>query len=191
MAFSCDSSAKPLGDYEYSIWMMPGAKATRQIGALIAELSSNHGSVMFEPHVTLLGYTQGTEPEVLKKTELLSKSISPMRCEFDGIAHSGDYLRAIYVNIKVSEALRHARSKASEIFGIEGSDFKPHLSLIYSEMGETERAKAIAGIDSSLFEGLKGFDVDCLYLYRRRWTGKEWMRVASFRISDQAHPKQN
>ena len=41
----------------YSIWAMPeaGSPLAGRVGALIADLSSQHGTPPFPPHVTVLG----------------------------------------------------------------------------------------------------------------------------------------
>ena len=54
------------------------------------------------------------------------------------------------------------------------------MSLMYASLAKSRRLKLLSGIDANYFG--EGFSADTIRLYARRWEGKEWKRVASFKL---------
>ena len=168
------------GEYEYSIWVMPNGIAARNAAKTIIDISKSNGTIPFDPHVTLLGYISGDRQDIIKKTRRLTLKLCRMPISFVGISHSGRYTMPLFIKVKAGSELFRARRLAEKEFGARSTKFAPHMSLMYARLAKSQRLKLLSGIDANYFGD--GFNADTIRLYARRWDGKEWKRIASFKI---------
>ena len=172
---------KQKGKYEYSIWIIPKKRTARTAAQTILDLSKTNGTVAFDPHITLLGYISGEKGDVIKKARSLSSKLRKIPIRFGTISHSGRYTMPLFVKVKANRELFTARRYAEKEFVHKKSDFAPHMSLMYANLSKGRRLKILSNIKDNYFG--EGFDADTIRLYARRWEGKAWNKVASFKIS--------
>ncbi len=168
------------GKYEYSIWVMPNGRAARNVAKTILDISKSNGTVSFDPHVTLLGYISGDRQDIIKKTRRLSSKLCRMPIRFGGVSHSGRYTMPLFIKMRASPELFRAHRLAEKEFEARSTKFAPHMSLMYASLAKSRRLKLLSGIDANYFGD--GFNADTIRLYARRWEGKEWKKVTSFKI---------
>lgn len=172
---------KPKGTYEYSIWIMASGRTARAAQRTIRGLARANGTVSFRPHVTLLGYISGERAEIIRKASRLSSRIRKIPVRLSGVSHSGSYTMPLFVKVGKTRELVAARKHAEKEFASAKSRFAPHMSLMYARLPKSRRIKMLGDIKkASLGEG---FIAHTICLYARRWDGKKWAIVKSFRLS--------
>ena len=171
---------KQSGMYEYSLWLMPKGKSARRASAAIRTLAKENGTLVFKPHITLLGWICGDKRVITEKARNLASGLGGIPISFDGISHSKTYTKTLFVKVKANRAISRAHRLAEKTFGHKKSKFIPHLSLMYANLSKAARLRLINDINNADFA--QGFTADNLSLYARRWEGKEWRKVDSFKI---------
>jgi 2'-5' RNA ligase len=120
---------------------------------LIKELAQRYDAPGFEPHVTLAGGEMSEERarEILRNLSVRQ----PIELEITGIKHSEKYTKTLFVQFR---SVPQIEALGAEIHKAAGSDYKlnPHLSLLYKEMPDDEKAQAAREIsfpfDCVMFE---------------------------------------
>lgn len=172
---------KSKGTYEYSIWIMAGGSTARTAQRIIRDLARENGTISFRPHVTLLGYISGERDEIIRKASRLSSRIRKIPVRLSGVSHSGSYTMPLFFKVGKTGELVAARKHAEKEFVSAKSRFAPHMSLMYARLPKSRRLKMLVDIKKTSFG--EGFIADTLCLYARRWDGKKWTIVKSFRLS--------
>ena len=137
-----------------SIWLQLGGTGRESLRDLIAALASEHGTMPFEPHLTVCTIADPTTPAVNAAAEYLANSRRlPLRVRKAGIAYSTTVpFRAVVINIENSPELRNFRETLRGLTGASAL-VEPHVSLLYtidasrqrtSWSGSDERLRAIA-----------------------------------------------
>jgi 2'-5' RNA ligase len=168
----------------YSLWLMPEAGAAKRIQEVIAELALRHNTSPFEPHVTLLGMIFSNERRALEKTKQLAKEIRSLRMTPIGIGHSDSYNHSVFVRMEITAEVGRAHELAAHSFRKRETDFMPHLSLIYSNMGEEDQMEVIRKLNKRTLDLLRGIDMDRLCLYCVEGEVRRWKMVGGFGLGD-------
>lgn len=136
-----------------AFWLSPPAGAREFFLSLIKDLAQRYHAPVFEPHVTLCG---GEIAETRAEEIVRNLSIrEPITLEITGVEHSEKYTKTLFVQFRSTpeiEALSAEIQKAAA----SHHDLNPHLSLLYKEMPEADKAAAARAIslpfDSVTFE---------------------------------------
>jgi len=129
----------------YALWLVPEDAAASQLHSVIRQLADRYTTPVFSPHMTLLGWVKGEETELAGKLEALAARLTPIQARLTGFAGAPYYFRCFYSPVESSTELRQAVDEASHAFGASaGSDFQPHISLIYGQLDRDEK-KTIPG----------------------------------------------
>ena len=131
---------------DYSLWLLPPPRERAAWRALIRRLADAFDAPAFEPHVTLLGGIAGPRRQVLAAAREWAASIAPPTARPRGLAHLDEYYRCVFVELEKTPELLAARRRAKTIFDRAGSDYMPHLSLLYGRFDAATKRRAIAAV---------------------------------------------
>ncbi|PNW77034.1 hypothetical protein CHLRE_10g419550v5 [Chlamydomonas reinhardtii] len=191
-----DGGAPALRD-QYSLWAQPKGRLGEQLKAEIAHLAARHGAPVFPPHTTVLGDIErpGGRQEVLAVAAELAKKVKKYRINFTDVTRGSIYYQCVYLSVAKDEGAMAAAATAREVFGITTGPYMPHLSLLYSDIPQEERAKAVeyetarlygesSGYDTLLVEN--GYQVDSLAVWYTPVADKSlqsWCLVGEFELT--------
>ncbi|GAQ89657.1 hypothetical protein KFL_005480010, partial [Klebsormidium nitens] len=164
-----------------------------RVGALIADLSSQHGTPPFSPHVTVLGGfgDQLDQDQVLARTRALAAQVAPYRCRVADVACGSSYFQMVYLRMHKDAPVLNAHAASVSCFQVAPSSkpaYMPHMSLLYGDLANEVReqvVEAVAGQHKDLLVDTE-FLVRSFHLYRTDPTDllmKTWEEVAVFPLS--------
>ena len=118
---------------------------------------------MFPSHVTLLGgFGAGlNEDEVRLRCRCLAQTLSlpdgpfsqGAKCSIKGVESGDIFWQCVFLRLHDDSALHAAHMMARTAFSAEKPPFMPHLSLLYSDMPQTERTAVVAELSPELLRG--------------------------------------
>ena len=114
-----------------SIWLQVRNDAV--LRGLIAELAAAHGTMPFQPHLTVCGVPAGDVAVAAAAADYAQRSaMLPLRAVRSGISYStAAPFKAVLIDIENSRELRTFRSELRQITG--APEFEPpHISLLYT-----------------------------------------------------------
>jgi len=162
----------------YSIWLMPQGEIYRYLSEIIFRLSKKYNLPYFEPHVTLLGGIEGSEKEILQKTEELARIIAPHEIRLTEIDFLDEYFRALFVEADKIRKVMNANREAQRMFGFN-SDYMPHMSLVYGDIKKNVKKEMIDLLSRIDFSKIS-FDIKSLHLYLTEGEVKDWRKIKVF-----------
>lgn len=164
---------------KHALWLLPPPDTYSRLQKLIDALAEEHGTVLFEPHITLLGGLSGTVEDLSALTDELAASVPPISVKLAEFGFEDEYYRCLYLKVQRDEGIMNTNRMANDLFGPgRGREFTPHVSLMYCEMGAGEKRDIIAGLDA----GLQGasFDVREVHLYSTEGGPDEWVSAGAY-----------
>jgi 2'-5' RNA ligase len=147
----------------YHLWIAASDVLWQRSSDAIALLARELGGPRFEPHVTLTSDLDGSEAELVSRTQKLASRLSAFELDFERIAFGDQHFRCIYAAARLTPQLAHARALARQVFGQPNALFEPHLSLAYGTFDAARKAAAAAALPAGL---LGSFRVHTLSLIR-------------------------
>ena len=162
-----------------SLWLSPPEPLYGRLSGLIGALASRLGTEAFAPHITLLSGLagDGLDARLLR----LGRGLAPFEVRLQGVGLGTEFFHCVFAGAASTPALLAARSRATEVFGVGGSEaFDPHLSLAYGNLGSAEKnaARAAAGDLAAL-----SFSVDSIDLMDTGGEVARWRRLARVPLS--------
>lgn len=122
-----------------SIWLQPSGEAREKLNALIASLAARHGTVPFDPHLTVCGTRHLSATQSDAAADYVRRcGLLPITVRKLGISHSTTTpFKAVIVDVENTPALRDFRETLRRITGAPEPE-PPHISLLYTldERGE-------------------------------------------------------
>ncbi|CAM9093653.1 unnamed protein product, partial [Laminaria digitata] len=123
----------------HSLWLVPREPARSTFQSVIDRLSSERTTANFGAHVTLIA---GVEPEggvaeVLSKAESLASELKAISAQVERTACKDLYFQSVFALLARDKALIDAHNAARVAFGqdpVEGSEYMPHVSLLYGDL---------------------------------------------------------
>lgn len=114
------------------------------IGTEIQRLSKEwNTNNVFIPHVTLLG---GIECDLVTATEVTEKlvetcALRPVDITLENTGYGEIFHQTVFIHVSKTDELCKQHECALHAFGMVGSStsYMPHMSLIYSGMGQNDR----------------------------------------------------
>lgn len=160
----------------YTLWLMPKGKIYTKFVQLIKKLGTEYGGPVFEPHVTLLGDIELTEPVMIKRTQQLAKDQKPFMVVLEKIDYEDFFFRTLIVKAKVTEPLQKLHDLAKKIFEMDIPPFMPHMSILYGKYPVAVKEKIIAQIGR---EQHAQFEIKSVYLIKGGEV-KSWKIIKEF-----------
>ena len=116
----------------YSIWLLPQAVQEQALQAVIDSLADQHGTVRFQPHLTVCGSVRNIAALDAASTYVKQSGLLPLTATTTGVASgAGSPFRAVFIEIENSPALRDFRETLRDLTGA-GELHPPHISLLYT-----------------------------------------------------------
>jgi hypothetical protein len=123
-----------------SIWLRPQAAQEAALQAVIDDLADAHGTVRFEPHLTVCGSLREVAALAAASAYIGRSGLLPLTLTMAGVASGSDSpFRAVFIAIEDSPALRGLREALRDITRA-GELHPPHVSLLYTLERRTQRA---------------------------------------------------
>jgi 2'-5' RNA ligase len=132
-----------------SIWLQLSGEQETTLGALIAMLASTHGTVAFQPHLTVCSLRSNPDSwdaaaEYIRGSRLLPLRVLKKRISYSTTAP----MRAVVIDIEAAADLQTFRQDLRRITGAV-EPHPPHISLLYS-VEETGRQPSWSSDESRL-----------------------------------------
>jgi hypothetical protein len=133
-----------------SIWLQLSGEADRVLRRTIAALASQHGTVPFQPHLTVCGIPPGDTAIANAAAHYVKRSGGlPLRVGKTGISYSITApFRAVVIDLENSPELYSLRSGLRQITGAPEPE-PPHISLLYT-IGEHQNPVVWAADEARL-----------------------------------------
>jgi len=162
----------------YSLWFMPFGEIYDNLSNLIFQLSKEYSTPEFEPHITLIGEVIGLDDEIIKKTSQLANLIKPYSIQLTTVDYLDEYFKCLFIKAEKTDDLMEVNSKAREIFNRqEGSEYIPHLSLMYGNFPPEVREEIIKKMGKNFN---LSFEIRSIHLFKTEGEVKDWYRVKEF-----------
>jgi len=116
----------------YSIWLLPQAAKEQALQAVIDGLADQHGTVRFQPHLTVGGSLRNIAALDAASAYVKQSGLLPLTATVTGVASGAESpFRAVFVEIENSPPLQDFRKTLRDLTGA-GELHTPHVSLLYT-----------------------------------------------------------
>jgi hypothetical protein len=116
----------------YSIWLLPQAAQEQALQAVIEGLADQHGTVRFQPHLTICGSLRNIASLDAASAYVRQSGLLPLTATITGVASGVESpFRAVFAEVEDSRALREFREILRDMTGA-GELHPPHISLLYT-----------------------------------------------------------
>jgi 2'-5' RNA ligase len=124
---------------ELFVWLAPAAQDAAALRAHIERGARLLGSPTFPPHVTMC-----TDPAVTTLAAVGSLRELPLSITFTALRFGNDYFHGCYLEAAEAAPLRELQARCvATLGGSAPSEYPPHLSVAYGELGQEQRAAAM------------------------------------------------
>ena len=148
----------------------------------IASLARRYDTPAFDPHVTLLSGMQLSEEEARLQLSGLATALGPVPIRLTVTSWGREYYHCVFAEVDRDERLIAARDRARTLFDVETqAPYRPHLSLVYGDIGLGLRQRVANELGSSL--RAEGFDTGIVQLWNVAGGVGEWSLVAGMKLS--------
>jgi 2'-5' RNA ligase len=115
-----------------SIWLQLSGEQDASLGALIAVLASAHGTVPFQPHLTVCSPRSNPDSWDAAADYIRGSRLLPLRVRRKRISYSTTApMRAVIIDVEAAADLQRFRQDLRQITGAV-EPHPPHISLLYS-----------------------------------------------------------
>lgn len=162
----------------FSLWLMPTGEVYVVLANLISDISKEHSSPRFDPHVTLLGELTGSYEEIESRASKLSVNLRPYAIKLARVEYLDEYFRSLFIRVEETEDVIEANLRAREIFDRQRDPkYMPHLSILYGDFPSATKDKIIGkiGRECSLC-----FEVNRLHLVETSGRPETWRTARKF-----------
>ena len=116
----------------YSIWLLPQAAQEQALRAVIDGLADQHGTVRFQPHLTVCGSLRNIAALDDASAYVRQSGTLPLNLTITGVASGVESpFRAVFAEVENSRGLREFRETLRDMTGA-GELHPPHISLLYT-----------------------------------------------------------
>ncbi len=169
-----------------SLWLEPSGGGGTGLRHLIDRLAEDHGGQSFAPHITLLSALGADEADLLEAAAELAGSEHPFRVSFDKIGLEETYWRTMYMRAEDSDELTRLRARACLRLDVTESLYRPHLSLMYTDLDISSRRRIVANEVDIVLPSV--VVIDTLAVVRTEGPVAEWDQIATFQLADRRRP---
>lgn len=164
-------------------WLVPAVGPVRDgLVGTVKRLATQFDAPAFQPHVTLIPNIDDSGAGA-RAVALASQAAatSPVDLTFASVGQEETYFRALYLIPEPSEQLVAVRESLLGLGSLEPWSFRPHLSLLYSDISEDRKRFLIDLIDVGLPLTVR---FDAIELWSATPAVRDWYRVAKFPLTD-------
>lgn len=127
-------------------WLVPDGPDSDRLAATIGRLADEHGTTAFAPHITIGGLFDADEQAAGRTLAALVAGVPRFPVTFSGIDHEPAYFRSLYLRAEPSARLSALHEAARRAWALERKPYRPHLSLLYSDLPAERKLPIIAAI---------------------------------------------
>ena len=161
----------------YSIWLMPSDRELMRYHNIISEFSEHFNTPVFEPHITLFSGIENLTDEIIYQVSVLAALTDIFDVTFDDFGLKSNYYKSIYLKPDSNETLEKMNQELQEIFSDISYSFKPHLSLLYSEISKKEKQDLLHQTTKTI---LGRFQATTLRIMKTDGEVKTWKAIEDF-----------
>jgi 2'-5' RNA ligase len=168
-----------MSDVTHSLWFKPTGRTFDVLTAVVERFARESGATPFEPHVTLLGNLDGTEPEIVGRSEALARTLRRFEIELTEAAFGQEHFQCVFMRVRETPAVMSANSQARRAFNQAPGKYMPHLSLVYGSFPDARKRDIIVRLpDLSL-----SFETAAIHVIRADSDDpKDWHEVGVYPI---------
>ncbi|MFT5835014.1 MAG: 2'-5' RNA ligase [Cognaticolwellia sp.] len=163
--------------YMYSIWLMPSDRELMRYQNIISEFSEHFNTPVFEPHITLFSGIENLTDEIIYQVSVLAALTDIFDVTFDDFGLKSNYYKSIYLKPDSNQTLEKMNQELQEIFSDISYSFKPHLSLLYSEISKKEKQDLLHQTTKII---LGRFQATTLRIMKTDGEVKTWKAIEDF-----------
>lgn len=167
----------------YAVWYEPTGEVYSYLKSLIIQLADKYNSPIFEPHITLL--PGGTDLNKKTVINILKKTISdanPFETKLTFYDYLDDFFKCVFIRVDKTPSLMNFCSSIQIAFnGQPTTDFTPHLSVLYGQMANEEKAKLIDSLGKEYQQSSFLEKVDIIE-YKMGEPPETWKKVISIPV---------
>lgn len=180
---------------QYSIWWVPDNPLRSELQEVINNLglefgADKYGAETFVPHITVVPdiipgrHVGGGIKDLVVAVEEWVKTLKQsVEFELAEVAKLDSFFQCVFLRALKNELMLETVSQARQRFrpDLLGSDFMPHLSILYGDHPQDIRDQAIARA-KKLLSLPQRFTGDKISLWTSGIPAKEWQMVAEYKI---------
>lgn len=161
-----------------SVWLVPQESEKQELSATVNKLAQENSSPSFNPHLTLLGDVFMSFEDLKSAVDEVFINQTPFQVKSTDINQSEAFFKTVFIEFKINETLKKVFESLSQKTDKRGIDtFKPHISLMYKMMPESEKLKIISGLKAR-----DEYTMNSAYIVAPKIGDKDWMDVKNWRI---------
>ena len=136
---------------KYMTWLVPAAGPERdRLSTVIGGLASEHDTPAFTPHITVTDSVEGDEISVLGVLQGVLSGRAGFEVKLNGFGHEPEYFRSLYLTVAECSALTELHEAARQGWEQIVPEYRPHLSLLYSDLPEESKDAIATGLGLEL-----------------------------------------
>jgi 2'-5' RNA ligase len=171
----------------FAVWLIPEKNQAKYLSGILAYLSQEYKTPVFEPHCTLVSGRCTDIASVKSAVEAVSGNTRKITLKTHGITCTDDFFKTVLIELEVTAHLEQVfQNFKTAVPGIRTQSLYPHISLLYKDM-DREKKEALA---DSLEIPLDEITFDTVKIMRPTDREKEWyaidgwQTVSAYRIPD-------
>ena len=169
---------------KYALWLLPEGEIFEKLDALIRGLASKYNAPPFTPHITLLGGLSGPEGKIMLGSAFLAAALKPFVVTLTRPDYLDEYYKCLFARAEETRDVMDAHFLAEKILDTfitrEGSEFMPHLSLMYGDFPVSLKKEIIRDIGA---EVNLSFPINSIHLFLTNGGPGDWFRVKEFPLA--------
>ena len=159
------------------VWGQFDAASTELITQFHKKANYTLNGPSFDVHLTISGPILDLEKGQKSKLYKLTKSLSSVKLQLNGIGMKDHFFQSLFININNSLDLRNLKSRIDGEFNLENKKYFPHISLYY---GNADKNSRISFIDE--FKLPKEVLLDKVSIVKVDEEIKSWKVLDSFSL---------
>lgn len=172
----------------YSVFLVPPMESALhvELKSCIDEIAEAKGTPSFIPHTTLIGGVVGDERDIVSRFETLAKSLQQFDIKLGELGSNGTYFQMLFSKVDPTESVMRSNLRAQEIFGMNGGNYFPHLSLAYGDFQPQE----VQEIQTDLLDRMRvpiggRYTVQEIELWNTDGEVPVWRRISTLPVAAQ------
>jgi len=162
----------------FSLWLMPKNDTYRILDDIIKNISNSHQTVVFKPHLTLIGDLKGSKDALWNAFCKGIGFMPKLDLEVRSVDYEDFFFKSITLSMKTNSVLFEMRRQTEKIFQLSSRPYLPHLTLMYSQsVSERTKLKIIHDVISKY---PKSILFDRVALYSTIGKVDQWYEVKSY-----------
>lgn len=167
----------------YSVWAVPPEDVRERLRKLMQNLRAEFSGPEFDPHVTVVGAMRLTKRNAIQKLQSACAGLKPYTVRIVSVSRGNFFYQCVYLLLHPTPEVMEAGAHCCSHFGYKSlAPYMPHLSLLYGDLADEEKEKAVERANSHDQDICNlSFEVSHLALYKTDTEDKtlnSWEKVA-------------